>query len=179
MTTAAGIALTGGYIFNALALGNADAVETEADTLDVCFDHPSPDGGFHYHFWGACMKKDFGFWDDENSPDLCRDVSNCATNPGDFTLENALSTQTVAYTAANWDEPIGLAKDGHIIMGPHKSDGEQWGCDDRDVCNGAFVNGSYVYVGSDTFPYVVGCWGPGPDNQFSPTCSAAGCGAAT
>ena len=40
--TAAGIALTGAYIFNALGGGNVDAVETEVTTLDVCLSHPTP-----------------------------------------------------------------------------------------------------------------------------------------
>ena len=78
--------------------------------------------------------------------------------------------QDPTYTASNWDDVIGLAKDGHVIIGPYKPDGTTWGCD-RDVCNGAFVNGSYVYVGSDHFPYVVGCWGPGPEHQYDPTCT--------
>jgi len=72
-----------------------------------------------------------------------------------------------------------LALDGHVILGPHKSDGDTWECDDRDVCNGAFVDGSYVYVGSQEFPYVVGCWGPGPDNQYAPTCTDNGCSGST
>ena len=58
--TTAGIALTGGYIFNSLAFGNMDAVENEGDTLDVCMSHPSPTGDFHYHFWSPCLKKDQG-----------------------------------------------------------------------------------------------------------------------
>ena len=62
-----------------------------------------------------------------------------------------------------------------MIIGPYKENGEIWGCD-RDACNGAFVDGSYVYVGSDNFPYVVGCWGPGPDPLYEPTCSTSGCG---
>ena len=81
----------------------------------------------------------------------------------------------MTYTTSNWDDVIGLAKDGHVIIGPYKPDGTNWGCD-RDVCNGVFVNSSYVYVGSDHFPYVVGCWGPGPEHQYSPTCSNSGCG---
>ena len=63
-----------------------------------------------------------------------------------------------------------------MIIGPYKPDGSTWGCD-RDVCNGTFIDGQYVYVGSDKFPYVVGCWGPGPDPAFAPTCSNSGCGA--
>ena len=57
LSTAAGIAISGGYIYNALAGGNVDAVEFEGDTLDVCLSHPSPNSDFHYHFWGPCLKK--------------------------------------------------------------------------------------------------------------------------
>ena len=44
LATASGIALSGGYIYNSLAGGNLDAVETEAKTLDVCLSHPTPFG---------------------------------------------------------------------------------------------------------------------------------------
>ena len=49
-------------------------------------------------------------------------------------------------------------------------------CEDRDQCNGAFIDGQYVYVGSHEFPYVVGCWGPGPEVEFAPDCSNNTCG---
>ena len=92
----------------------------------------------------------------------------------------ALADLEPAYSADSWDWPIGLAKDGHMIMGPYKgTDGSTWGCADRDVCNGAFIDDVYVYVGSETFPYVVGCWGPGPAVNYAPTCSSSGCGGET
>lgn len=62
-------------------------------------------------------------------------------------------------------------------MGPYKEDGQRFGCNDIDVCNGAFVDGQYVYVGTSTFPYVLGCWGPGPSYTHSPTCTSNGCDA--
>ena len=65
-----------------------------------------------------------------------------------------------------------------MIIGPYNSAGNQWGCD-RDVCNGNFVDGSYVYVGSSSFPYVVGCWGPGPDPVVAPSCTTNGCSSRT
>ena len=40
--TQSGVFLSGGALFNSLAAGNTDAVEGEADTLDVCFSHPTP-----------------------------------------------------------------------------------------------------------------------------------------
>ena len=77
--TTAGIGLSGGLIYNALDGNNLDAVENEGDTLDVCSCHPAPQGDFHYHFWGACLVKDYGFWSNTESPALCRDTDNCVT----------------------------------------------------------------------------------------------------
>jgi len=123
LATAAGIMLTGSYMYNALDGSNADAVENEGDTLDVCLSHPSPNSQFHYHFWGACMHKNLGYWSDTDSPPLCRDSSGCVSGTGAFTLAAASTSQSVAYTASNWDTPIGLARDGHLILGPYNSDG--------------------------------------------------------
>lgn len=55
---------------------------------------------------------------------------------------------------------MGIARDGHIIVGPYNSSGELWGCDDVDVCNGVFLSDeSYGYALTTKFPYSVGCWG--------------------
>lgn len=65
-------------------------------------------------------------------------------------------------TKANYGGVLGLARDGHMIVGPYNANGELWACDEHDFCNGTFLaDGSYVYVMTTTFPYVVGCWGPG------------------
>ena len=148
ISTAVGISLTGGYIYNALQGGNADAVENEGFSLDVCLSHPTPTSDFHYHYWSPCLKKDKGFWSDTEAPPLCRDTDFCVSYPGGFTRNFSKAGQDKAYTPENWEDVIGIAKDGHMIIGPYKEDGSIWGCD-RDVCNGAFVDGNYVYVGSD------------------------------
>ena len=85
LATAVGISLTGGYLYNALAAGNADAVENEGFTLDVCLSHPTPSNDFHYHYWSSCLKKDKGFWSDTEAPPLCRDTDFCVDYPGGFT----------------------------------------------------------------------------------------------
>ena len=87
------------------------------------------------------------------------------------------------YTSTDvpYGTPIGLAKDGHIIVGPYNSDGELFECDDHDVCNGVYLSdNSYAYVPTQRFPYVVGCWGPGPNQSYSvaSTCSTTGCSGA-
>ena len=79
----------------------------------------------------------------------------------------------------NYGGIIGLARDGHMIVGPYNADGELWACDDHDFCNGTFLaDGSYVYVLTTTFPYTVGCWGPGTiQYKKIGTCSLYSCGA--
>lgn len=77
---------------------------------------------------------------------------------------------------ANYGGVYGLARDGHVIYGPYNGDGELWTCDDHDVCNGFFLDdGSYGYASTMTFPYIVGCWGPGPAQEYAASCTDNGC----
>ena len=66
-------------------------------------------------------------------------------------------------STSNFGGVYGIARDGHVIYGPYNEQGEIWNCEDHDVCNGFFTAaGSYAYASTTTFPYVIGCWGPGP-----------------
>lgn len=75
---------------------------------------------------------------------------------------------------------VGIARDGHPIYGPYNEDGELWACDEHDICNGTFMpNDFYAYVATSTFPYILGCYGPG-SVQFYPVdedCSTNSCSA--
>jgi len=82
--TASGIALSGGYIYNSLAAGNLDAVENEANTLDVCLGHPTPGNAFHYHYWSPCIFENKGFASKTVVPPLCKDTSTCLTDTSTF-----------------------------------------------------------------------------------------------
>ena len=97
---------------------------------------------------------------------------------GNYARTTHKADQPVAFSSAAWYDIIGIARDGHVIIGPYKADGTTWQCNDRDACNGTFINGQYVYVGSDQFPYVVGCWGPAPESTYMPSCTTNGCGTA-
>jgi len=77
---------------------------------------------------------------------------------------------------------FGIARDGHVIVGPYNAQGELWDCTQLDVCHGTFLaDGSYVYVPTATFPHLIGCWGPAPVNnhRVSTRCSALTCAAGT
>lgn len=82
-------------------------------------------------------------------------------------------------TTSDYGGVYGIAKDGHLIMGPYNDNGELWGCDDVDFCNGFFMSDtSYAYASTTFFPYTVGCWGPSNGNlsTFTTTCSTNACG---
>lgn len=169
MSTMAGMATSGGVIYNGLAGGNVDAVENELDTLDNCLSHGSPTGDLHYHSLSPCTKSG-SHTSTTVKPGLCKDTPSCIGNGHTFSRTNWGST-------SNYGGVYGIARDGHVIYGPYNAAGELWTCDDHDVCNGFFLSdNSYAYASTSTFPYVVGCWGPGPSQTYIVSCSNSGCG---
>lgn len=66
---------------------------------------------------------------------------------------------------------IGIARDGHMILGPYKDDGTLWQPCEVDVCNGVTIDGSYHYVLTRFFPYSIGCWGPASKTSYDLSCS--------
>ena len=60
-------------------------------------------------------------------------------------------------------------------MGTYNADGELWTCEDHDICNGTFIDGNYVYLSTTTFPYILGCFGPGTAQEYAVTCSSSSC----
>ena len=119
--------------------------------------------------WSPCYKKGNGYASTTNAPTMCKDNVNCRTQPIQFAI-NAAFTNTQTYP-----EIIGMTKDGHMIYGPYNTKGELWACADHDVCNGTFIDGNYVYLSTTTFPYVLGCFGPAPQQEYAVTCSTASC----
>jgi len=169
LATCSGIALTGGAIFNGLAGGNVDAVENELDTLDNCLMHASPTGEEHYHSLSPCIKSG-SITSTTVKPGLCQETSDCINDGHAWSRTNWSDTN-------NYGGVVGIARDGHVIYGPYNADGEIWACEDHDVCNGFFLaDNSYGYAATSTFPYIVGCWGPGPVQLYGTGCSNSDCG---
>ena len=64
-----------------------------------------------------------------------------------------------AFSGINGPHLLGYSLVGYPIYSPYDSRGLlQTGLDN---CNGKFYNGSYAYFVSPTFPYIIGCNGPG------------------
>lgn len=150
-----------------------DFVWNHFNRMDMCLTTTTDDNILAFHTISPCIKS----YSHENTPDLCEDDSLCDTKYGQF------------YTALNaWETTsdhggiLGLARDGHPIYGPYNSNGELWECDEHDVCNGVFFsNGMYAYVATSTFPYIIGCYGPGTV-QYEPVdedCSVNRCWASS
>jgi hypothetical protein len=95
---------------------------------------------------------------------MCKSSSDCFSDIKSFT-----STKfTQGNTFKSGDLTIlGIAKDGHLIIGPFIK-GQMVDCFKQlDQCNGMFLqDGSYVYVFTNTFPYSVGCFGPSMPQYF-------------
>lgn len=142
--------------------------------MDRCLTHssPSPSYQLHYHSLGLCMKPS-GYTSVTKVPTLCKDEDDCLDDPFKWAL-NSWKGDT-----ANHGGDVGLARDGHVIKGPYNDSGELWACDEHDICNGVFLSdGSYAYVATETFPYIVGCWGPAHEQTVrADKCSNNTCGA--
>ena len=89
---------------------------------------------------------------------MCKSSSDCFND-----LKSFISTRFTLGNTFNSDgiTILGVAKDGHLIIGPYIN-GKMINCFKQlDQCNGMFLpDGSYVYVFTNTFPYSVGCLGP-------------------
>ena len=125
----------------------------------------------HHHSISPCKKNGVTPFSTTVKPGTCADKT--------CTLNNFMTTNWNSGT--NYGGVFGIAKDGHVIFGPYNKDGELWGCDDVDACNGfRLSDGSYGYATTTKFPYVVGCFGPAPSNTkgIQPSCKANACIAA-
>jgi len=166
LTKFVGVSLSGVPILNGLSLNNVDPlypaiygtvtnIESAKESFDTCLGHPSSSGMYHYHAMAPCNVDDtYG-----SPPKSCSSSASCSAN--------ALTYGESAYDEKDGLNPIGIAKDGHIIWGVYDSNGALWDDCDIDVCNGAIIDGSYGYVASDFHPYFVGCWGPGNSPSYS------------
>ena len=156
--------MNGVFIFTAISDYGLDAFFPKAFgsktnvkyvEIDQCLGSSDTDSTYRYYMYSPCMFSGVSL---RSQAKLCRNEKNyelCHKNP---------TWHALAYTPAQVKtiHPIGLAKDGKVIYGPYRADGELWGPCDVDICNGRNFDAThYGYVATMFFPYTVGCWGPG------------------
>lgn len=135
---------------------NPPATYTEYNfsPVDQCGSYPDENGKYQSHFAPACYADE-----------------SLQTNFNLVAGHDAVEYVDNAFDSFGHQEPIGIAKDGHIIWGPKNAEGQEWNDCELDICNGLFVDGFYGYAATNYFPYTVGCYGPGNYNTLAPTCS--------
>lgn len=167
--------MNGVFIFTSVSSFGLDpffpkAYSTNTDVqfvnVDQCLGSVDSDNTYRYYMYSPCVFEGVSL---RAEAKYCRENGNyelCSKSP----LWHA---QSYTPSEAKTIFPIGLAKDGKVIYGPYRADGELWNPCDVDMCNGrAFDATHYGYVATMFFPYTVGCWGPGNRGaNVQPTCS--------
>mmetsp|Transcript_107713 Transcript_107713/g.246699 ORF Transcript_107713/g.246699 Transcript_107713/m.246699 type:complete len:402 (+) Transcript_107713:502-1707(+) len=171
LNTVSGVATTGTVILNQNSVEDVDpfypstwsevpSYNDAPEKIDKCLGHPQAEGMYHYHMISPCML-DLTARTGGNLP--CNSQQGCA---------DIKAHAMAGFTASDGRVVVGVAKDGNIIYGPYDDDGGP--ISGLDVCNGREIDGTYSYVGSETFPYYSGCFGPGNYPAFQPACTTNG-----
>ncbi|CAF3703011.1 unnamed protein product [Adineta steineri] len=166
LDSATGVSVDGVLIFTPDSANNIDPffppAGGTAETVDSCLAHCQPAGIYHYHIASGCQV---------NPPtgniSSCSGTSSCISNVATYSISSFSNYQTKTV--------LGIAKDGHVIYGPYLSSGTRV-TTGFDVCNGMFYDsiGNYAYFATSTYPYLVGCFGPGNYPSFAPNCTTNG-----
>jgi hypothetical protein len=159
-----GISIDGVAILNALDGYNEDVFypinSTSTESVDQCLGRVEADETYYYHLGSSCPL------DPPNDlTTTCSNIPVCQPSIPNYSTSMFISHKHLTV--------IGIAKDGHLIYGPYRSDGTLI-TDGFDICNGMFFDsvGNYGYFVTNTFPYVIGCFGPSnyPQN-LQPNCT--------
>lgn len=173
LTTATGIAINGVVIMASASMNNVDpfyprwwpgASSVSAELVDGCLAHPQDMGIYHYHILSPCLLNAANV----QSTQPCAHIASCASNITMYSLNN--------YGNSKVETLLGLAKDGHMILGPYHDDGTLYDCTAYDQCGGTTsADGSYVYIFSNKYPYINDCYGPAPPKVYQASCSQNTC----
>ncbi len=166
LSTVTGVSVDGVALYSSDSADNVDPFFPPAggvvESVDSCLAHCQAAGAYHYHMATGCMV---------NPPTgtitSCMGTPACQSNIATYSISSFSSYQTMTV--------IGIAKDGHVVYGPYLSANTRV-TSGFDVCNGMFYDsiGNYAYFATSTYPYMVGCFGPGNYPSFGPNCTTNG-----
>ena len=163
--TATGVSVDGVMIYSPDSLNNVDPFYpppgSSSESVDTCLAHCQAAGVYHYHIGTGCMINL-----PAGSISACASTS-CISNIANYSIYGFYNYQSRTV--------IGIAKDGHVIYGPYLS-ANTLVTSGFDICNGMFYDsiGNYAYFATSTYPYLVGCFGPGNYPACGPNCTTNG-----
>eukprot|EP00347_Sterkiella_histriomuscorum_P009381 403341427 len=133
--------------------------------VDLCLGSSQYSSFYHYYSYSPCI---IGAAFKTNAKSaLCQNVTTCKNDLTTY-MQSGLTPE---YKSVQ--QVIGVAKDGHKILGPFKKGGVLWQPCDVDICNGVTQNGEYFYVLTLFHPYTINCWGPSVTaNSYRAQCSS-------
>ena len=161
--TVTGVSVDGVVMYSSDSIDNVDPfyppVGYQLERVDSCLAHCQVAGVYHYHIASGCMVNP-----PNGSITACANNTDCNSNLAAYAMSSFSNYQTKTV--------IGIAKDGHIVYGPYLSAGTRV-TSGFDICNGMFHDstGNYAYFATSTYPYLVGCFGPGNYPSFGVNCS--------
>eukprot|EP00347_Sterkiella_histriomuscorum_P013180 403365703 len=132
--------------------------------FDACLGNTDLSSFYKYYSMSPCILP--GAQKEAKQAKYCSEINDCRINPLNYT--NA-TIKKAGFAKITY---VGIARDGHMIIGPFNSAGHLWQPRDLDACNGLKIDGNYVYAMSMFHPYTVGCWGPATARKKSGQCSA-------
>jgi YHYH protein len=139
-------------------------VELADEYVDGCLGHPNGPGMYHYHIISPCIIDSSSV--DATTP--CTNIDSCVSDVKTYALSY--------YSDYQQETLVGIAKDGHMILGPYDYTGSQFDCTEFDQCGGVYSNdGSYVYIFNNVYPYINNCFGPAEDLVYEASCSSNVC----
>ena len=166
LATVTGVSVDGVVMFSADSADNVDPFYPPpgftTEGVDSCLAHCQAMGVYHYHIATGCMVNL-----PSGSISSCAGTTACQTSVANYSISGFSSYQTMTV--------IGVAKDGHVVYGPYLSANTRV-TSGFDICNGMFYDsiGNYAYFATSTYPYLVGCFGPGNYPSFGPNCTTNG-----
>ena len=160
-----GVAINGVPFFSALSADNVDAVQGRpgsrrgANPHDDCMGFVN-DGAYNYKTAPPCLyASSDGKGQQRMTPPRPYDAYNFSAAFGEYIGGD--KTDNIFWTTKMKGAPfvIGIALDGHLIYSPYDENGDPHA--GLDSCNGKVYEGTYAYFASNSFPYILGCFGPG------------------
>jgi hypothetical protein len=115
-----GVSITGAAIFQGVSELQYDALfpksygsmtSPESIEVDMCLGSSEYNSVYHYYSYSPCMHDPTA----AANAAYCQDLNSCSSNPISYATKG-LTGPTI----------VGIAKDGHLIVGPFKDTNKLW-----------------------------------------------------